>query len=745
MKRSRKNAVVLIDSGLLLTFLLCQLVFTSPVDSAITPTSARPKIGLVLSGGGARGAAHIGVLKVLEELKIPIDYIAGTSMGSIVGGLYASGMNPDEIEKALTSVDWNDTFSDDPRREGRSFRRKQDDYIYLVKSKAGFNDGDIDLPSGLIQGQKIDLLFNSLTMPVTEVDDFDKLDIPFRAVATDIVTGVPVILRSGNLARSMRASMSVPAAFAAVEIEGHLLVDGGVSDNLPIDVARQMGADIIIAVDVSTPLSPRDKLTSSVAITEQLTGILSRRNTDQQIATLTKNDFLIVPDLGDISTAGFVRAAEAIPKGVIAAELQRPRLEELSLSQAAYATYIVARRAPANFTLPVIDYVEIDNKSRIGDDVLASYLHIEIGKPLDETQLQTDIGRIYGLELFETVNYQVVQKESGECGLIIHVKERSWGPNYIQGGLASSNNFQGETNFNVGFAYTRTAINSLAGEWRTALQIGTDPAIATELFQPLDIYSRYFINPALFYQDTNYYEYENEDQVAEYRVKRYGASLAVGRQLGEWGEFRLGYRRFAGEAKVLVGPSSQADYNFDDGLVFAKISLDTFNNISFPTRGSLGSIEFTSASEALGSDTNYQQVQFNLGVAKTWGRHTLISSVTFDTTLNNDAPLESLFRAGGLLNLSGFNQDELSGQQYGLLRLAYFRRFGDFRLMPIYLGGSLEQGNVWNCSEDVSLTDTLTAGSLFIGLDTPIGPFYLGYGQAEYHNSSLYLYFGKLF
>lgn len=730
-------------NGKLWVIVFSFICFLLPVCLEAAAAADRPKIGLVLSGGGARGAAHIGVLKVLEELRVPIDFIAGTSMGSIVGGLYASGMSPDEIEKTLTSVDWDDTFRDEPRREDRSFRRKQDDTLYLIKNKPGFNDGKIELATGFIQGQKIDLLFNSLTLPVMQIDNFDNLHIPFRAVATDIVTGKAVILGSGNLALAMRASMSVPAAFAAVEIDGRLLVDGGVSDNLPIDVVRQMGAEIIIAVDISTPLRTREQLTGAFTITNQLIGFLTRRNTEEQLATLTDKDILVVPNLGDITTADFKRASEAIPKGIAAAETKREQLAKLSLPEAAYRD-IFAQKGVRQTMPPIIDFIEIDNNSKIGDNVLAAYLEIETGKPLDVDQLHEDINRLYGLELFETVNYEVIEKD-GKQGLLIKVKERSWGPNYLQFGMAWSNNFGGDSTFNVGMAYTRTAMNRLAGEWRTALQIGRDPALISELYQPLDVNSRYFINPSLLLQRSNYTNYVDGNQVAEYRTTKYGISLAAGRELGAWGEFRLGYRRIAGEAEILVGDPGSPGYNFDIGEVFARLSLDEFNDIPFPKNGAKGSIEFHSAGEAFGGDSNYDQVMFQFAMAKTWDRHTIIGLTKYYTTLNSDAPVESLYRAGGLLHLSGFSQDELSGQHFGLLELVYYRRFGNFNLMPIYIGGSLEMGNVWNQSADINFSNTITAGSLFLGLNTPIGPFYLGYGMAEYNHDSVYLYLGSPF
>jgi len=223
------------------TCLLCLVTLVPFITQAVQAQSQieeRPKVGLVLSGGGARGFAHIGVLKVLEENHIPIDYIAGTSMGSIIGGLYASGMSAAEVEVVVDGIDWDRVFIDSLPRQDRSFRRKRDDDFALVKAKPGFGDGKIKLPQGLVQGESIALLLQRLALPVATVKDFDKLSIPFRAIASNIVTGEPVVLGSGNLAQALRASMSIPAAMAPVEIEGKLLVDGGISTNLPVTVVR---------------------------------------------------------------------------------------------------------------------------------------------------------------------------------------------------------------------------------------------------------------------------------------------------------------------------------------------------------------------------------------------------------------------------------------------------------------------------------------------------------------------------
>jgi NTE family protein len=284
---------------------------TDSVAQEAKPT-ARQKIGLVLGGGGARGSAHVGVLKVIEELRIPIDYIAGNSMGAIVGGLYASGMTPDQIAHELKTIDWDDTFNDDPARPDRTFRRKRDDDFYLAKARLGMRDGEVQFPFGLIQGQKFDLHLSRLTLRSAKTHDFNKLPTPFRAVATDIETGQEVVLQSGNLARSIRASMAVPGGFDPVEIDGKLLVDGLVVNNVPVNIARDMGADIVIVVDVGSGLSKREDIKGVLSVVGQLTNILSQRNVDLQLATLKPNDIFIMPELGKLGAGDFNKAAEGI-------------------------------------------------------------------------------------------------------------------------------------------------------------------------------------------------------------------------------------------------------------------------------------------------------------------------------------------------------------------------------------------------------------------------------------------------
>ena len=729
----------------LIGFACIVLVALLPVTSihAEIPsaTTDRPRIGLALSGGGARGAAHIGVLKVLERYRIPVDYIAGTSMGSIVGGMYATGMSTNELEEMISRIDWADAFSDMIPRRDRSFRRKRDDDLYLVKNKPGISGLKLRFPPGLLDGQKIDLLLKRYTLPVVDIRNFDDLSIPFRAVASDLESGNPVVMECGDLALAMRASMSIPIAFSPREIEGRLLVDGGVSSNLPIDVVRSMGADVVIAVDISTPLQTRDELTSVLSVTSQITSILTRRNTDLQIASLKEEDIFILPDLGDITTASFDRAAEAIPAGIAAAEAVRGKLEILSLSEQEYESHIAGRARRRSHL--IIDDVRINNRSRISDEVISARLDIEKGKPLDTDRLERDLDQIFGLELFESAYYDVAY-EADSTVLDVSLRERSWGPNYLQFGIAIYEDFEGP-NFNLSAAYTRTAVNRLNGEWRTALQIGQEPGIHTEFYQPLDNKLHYFVHPhaAIDEKADNVFDSDG-NKISELNILRYGAGLAVGRELGTWGEIRAGILREGGEITGQVSDADFPDVFFDTGEMFLQFFVDELDDLNFPSSGGSLRIKLTAARENIGSDLDYDQGIVDGSYALSIGRNTGFFRGFFATTLDGDSPYQSLFRLGGFMRLSGLEQNELRGQHAALLSGMLYRRIIELSLLTLYAGLSVEYGNVFQERDHIQYDSGIAAGSLFFGLDTMIGPIYIAYGITEGDRQNYYLFLGRM-
>lgn len=724
--------------------LCCLLGQAAHTVEPYSTADGRPKIGLALSGGGARGAAHVGVLKVLEEMNIPIDFIAGTSMGSIIGGLYASGMTPEEIEAGLRTIDWEHIFSDAPPRKNRSLRRKRDDELYLVNANIGLSDdGELKFPTGAIQGQKFGLALRQLTIQVTAITDFDQLHIPFRAVASDIGSGQKVVLSGGDLATAMRASMAVPGIFAATEIDGRLLVDGGITDNLPIDVVRKMGADIVIAVDIGSPGRPAADITNLFMITEQLISIMTRTNVEQQLATLTERDVFILPELEGLSSSDFVNAATAIPLGRLGAQAQRQKLAGLGLSESAYLEHIAGRIPKPNQDNAVIDFVQIQNDSGLGDRIIMNRLNQKIGEPLDLETLEQDISRIYGLELFQSVNYDLIEEDE-KTGLLIDVRARSWGPNYLLFGFELTNDMKGNSSYNLGASYLRTNINPLGGEVRLVTQVGEAPVLGLEWHQPLDGLSPYFVAARTNYNATNVTSFgDGGAMLAEYRVNDALAEAVVGREFDEYGEARVGYRYRTGDVNLKTGSVEPGNFSYDGGQIFARLSIDRLNNFSFPHHGWAALVEYSVAREDIGSDSRFNQLKIKGNRFQTFGDgHVLGLSGLLNTTQSGVASIQDQYHLGGFLNLSGYAQDSLVEQQAGIVSAIYYRRFRSTPFMSWYVGGSLEYGGVWRETRDI-FSEGITAGSIFLGADTPIGPVYLGYGHAEQGLNTLFFYFGR--
>jgi NTE family protein len=703
----------------------------------------RPKICLVLSGGGARGAAHVGVLKQLEEWRIPIDCIAGTSMGSIVGGLYASGKSAYEIEQDLGSMDWEYIFNDDPPRKDLPFRRKQDEQRYLIDAKPGVTDqGKLKFPTGAIQGQKFDLVLRRLTLPVSTITDFDRLPIPFRAVATDIGNGSEVVLARGDLATAMRASMAVPGAFAAVKHDGRLLVDGGLTNNLPVDVVRRMGADIVIAVDISSPYMPAEEVTDMFAITAQMTSIMTRTNADRQIATLHPKDVLIVPALSDIGSGDFDRASEAVKIGYRSATQARSRLKALGLSKPQYEQFLAARRSPS-VTPPTIDFIRIKSDANASDDLIASRLHQQLGQPLDREVLEQDIDAVYGLGLFQTVGYDLVE-EDGKQGLEVNAQAKSWGPNYLQFGLELSNALEKNDSYNFAVSYQRTDLNTLGGEFRGTLQLGAAPRIGVDWYQPFDMRSLYFWESGAAYGSYNTDIYDDDgNNVAEYHITELGLEAGLGREFPGYGEFRAGYLYRTGDGSLKTGTPGWDSFNYDTAQLYSRLSFDRLDNLNFPSQGWLSVVEYAAADPSWGSDDQFDQLTARGGAFTTlYDDHVIGLSGVAMTTVDGVSPIQDRYRLGGFLNLSGYTEDSISGQQAGVLSAIYYRHFNVMPLLSWYVGTTAEYGGVWNDLSDFG-TSPEWAGSLFLGANTPLGPIYLGCGYGEEGNKTVFFYLGK--
>ncbi|WP_314918818.1 patatin-like phospholipase family protein [Pseudomonas helleri] len=724
---------------LLIFLLLC----LSPL-ALLAAEKPQPKIGLVLSGGAARGLAHVGVLKALEEQGIHIDAIAGTSMGAVIGGLYASGYKIDELEKLALSIDWQEALSDSPAREDIPFRRKQDDRDFLVRQKLSFrDDGSLGLPLGVIQGQNLALLLESLLAHSSDVRDFDKLPIPFRAVATDIVSGEKVVFRKGHLPQVIRASMSIPAVFAPVEINGQLLVDGGMVDNIPVDVAREMGVDLVIVVDIGTPLRGRKELNTVFDILNQSITLMTRSNSEVQLATLKPDDVLIKPSLASIGATDFGRSEEIINAGYRATQILENRLA--SLRQPADAQLSIARSAEER--TPVITAVKIENDSKIDDSVIRYYIRQPVGEPLDLARLQRDMGTLYGLDYFDQVQYRVVHKGQ-ERTLVISARAKRSGTDFLRLGINLSDDMHGDSAFNLGASYRVNGINRLGAEWLTRVQIGDKQELYSEFYQPLDAGSRFFVAPYINAQSQNVEAILDNDPIAEYRLERYGFGLNLGRQIGNSGEIRVGVGEAWGKADVRIGERDLPSTSFTEGFYDVKYSFDSLDNVYFPHTGEDISLNFRQFDPALGSDERYRQWEFNLDKALSSGPNTWILGGRYGRTLDQANVVTSSFLLGGARQLSGFREDAISGQNISLMRAVYYRRLTPRSYLPLdfplYAGASLERGRAWNNDNEFD-SGYINAASIFIGFDTPLGPLNFSYGINDDNQKALYLNLGQTF
>ncbi len=723
--------------------LLARSLAASLVMMALAaPAFARPKIGLVLSGGGARGVAHVGVLKVLEELRIPVDYIVGTSMGSIVAGAYAMGNDPRALETRLKTVAWDEVLNDRPPRLARSDYTKASERNNIISQELGMRDAKIVLPRGLNYGQQIEFFFNTLAANTGEVGHFDQLDIPFRAVATDIETGKMVVLARGGIARAMRASMSVPGIFAPVEVDGHALLDGGLVRNLPVDVARSMGADIIIAVNLGSTLLKRDKIVSVFGVGQQMLNILTEQNVQASIKELTAQDVLILPPLGDFSAADFENATSTIALGEAATRAAQPQLQRYSLDPAAYKQHLAQRRArhPAPSS---VNAVRIDRSrlTHMSERAVVSRISIKPGVPFSTEQLQSDLNALYASGDFQSVNHHFEQDGGGRT-LVIEPAEKEWGPNYLRAGVRLSTDLAGESDFTILLSQRSKWLTATGLEWRNEVSLGQVMALRSQLYQPLDASGRWFVAPQLNLSQTRDNLIVDDQPVATYRIRQRSIGVDVGKHIDRATTLRVGLERGVTSADPSVAVADFESQENRIGLLKLDFIRDRLDHWVFPSEGTYAFGAARLSSAGLGADSKYQRAE--AGVESVWARqqHRLNLGVRAGRIWGNELPLLELFSLGGFMNMSGYQPRQLVGEGYTYARAIYTRQTEILGLKNVYLGGSLEAGRITRRFNGPQ-AGTQLSSALFGAVDTGAGPFTLGVGFGESGNHTFYLFFGK--
>ncbi|MFN8768819.1 MAG: patatin-like phospholipase family protein [Lysobacteraceae bacterium] len=733
------------------------LLSALPVRASDGPASApaaapaggrtdRPCVGLVLGGGGARGAAHVGVLRVLERERIPVCRIAGTSMGAIVGSLYASGRSPDEIEAILAGIDWRDLFRDGPSREQLPMRRKDAQLNYRAELDLGWRDGRAVLPYGAVQGQKLGLLLRRLLLPVAGIRDFDRLPIPFRAVSTDITTGEAVVFGTGDLAQVVRASMAVPAVFAPIEINDRLLVDGGLVDNVPIPLVRRMGADVVIAVDVGSPLMAREALRSPLDVAHQMVSVLMAEKTAQRLATLGSRDVLLVPALGDFSSADFANARTIVPRGEAAAEARVDALRAYALPAEDYAAWQAAHRprpADALEEAPAIAFVEVDARRTTTADRVARRAAALEGRPATPEAIDPVLAGLYAEGTYERIGWRPVARD-GRPGILLQPLDKPWGPAYAGFGLQIADDFNGRSSYQLTAEVLRTGLTDDGAELRSLLRLGAVTELSTDLYLPLDLDRLAYAGVDAGYRAQNLPIAFGGQQAADFRLSRTGVGVRLGVQPDPRWSAELGLRAARHEARRIVGVGFDTGFGETALSLGTRLAWDSLDALSFPTRGTRAVATLDRFGGPGGSGW---VARLRADTAMAHGDHHLLLGVR-GAAVDGDPPSLAAFSTlGGFLNLSGALERGRVGERLGYARAVYYYRLaGGTGLVdvPTFVGASAEVGEVRAGDAGFAPSGATRAGSVFLGLSSPFGPVFLGYGRTSEGEDAWTLSFGNL-
>ena len=717
----------------------CCLLVAALLLSGTAQAADRPKVGLVLGGGGARGAAHIGVLEVLEQLRVPVDCVAGTSMGALVAGAWVSGLDAATMRRELAKADWADMFEDNPGYNEFNYRNKRLSQRYLPGSETGITPRGAETPPGVVTGQKIKLFFNQLVHDDAGERTIETLPLPLAIVATDIGTGERVELRDGSLTMAMRASMSVPGLMAPLVYRGRKLVDGMLVDNLPVQAARELcGAEVVIAVNVGSPLASPEQVIGLLSVFGQMVNILSEQNVTQSLARLNPGDIYIKPDLDGVSAGDFQRNGEVADMGRIAALASADALRRLAVDEGAYAAYRQRLAIPVDGSMR-IDEIQVADLKTVNSATLTRYIDQQIGAPLDATALNKGLMRAYGDGSYQSVDYTLLRQHDRNVLRILPV-EKSWGPDYLRLGLNLNATARSGSSFAVRGAYQQTWINALGGELLFSAELGKETGIGVDWYQPLEPAQRYFFeaSSSTRYIDTPVY-IENQ-RVAEYRNQLSRLDLTLGYNISLVGQARLGWREQRVDVAIQTGLPLVPALPLRTTGWLADLQLDQLNRLYFPTSGwSVRASWFESAREG------FNRVTLALNLVRPIGNWVLGARATYDGSTHGRLPLQDSATLGGLLNLSGYAQGQLLGDKvtYGHVRLE--RILGR---MPMGLRGdlrvgmALEAGRVGRPLAHTNPGDWLDSAALYLGGETPLGPMYVGLGASSTGRTNAYLSIG---
>lgn len=729
-------------------FGVLSIFFAENISAEPSKVPHRPRVGLVLAGGGALGMAHVGVLKVLEANRIPVDIITGTSMGSIVGAGYASGATVREMEEMLSGTDWDALFNESLSRQDVEYRAKYGrGGQFLGDAKIGVTGEGLASFVGVVSGQHVLPLLQRLYYRTPGDINFDSLPIPYRAIAADIETGKAVVLGSGDLARAARASMAVPGFFTPVEIDGKYLVDGGIANNLPVDVALSMGAQKLIVVDLVADLKKKNELTSILNISGQIISILLAQNSDLQRKNMRKGDLLLEPDLKGYGATDFNKASEIFAKGEAVALAHLAELRKFAVSEKEYAEY-QRSRSGKRFDSPVLTAINLTTDLPSESEVIDTAFADQIGKPFDAAIIESKIKDLYDEGHLASLAYKVENNTDGQATLAVEAKKPKWYDQYFQVGFSLQDDFKGDSAYQLALGARFNELNDAGAFLDLRFDIGWRPMLELDYYQPLYENSSYFINPIVTLDRYQVPVQVDKDIIAEYERNRIIGGLGLGRKLGKSGEVQVGIERGSGEFSRHIGDPSLPEGSYEIGDYFGKINIDSRDTPDFPRRGLLFDFKTARNTENLGSSDVFTQISGSTQLPLTYGVNTLALSTDYGTNLET-VPGNRVFVLGGMFDIAGYQPGGLSASDFFVGRVTYYRELaslgGAFAKLNLFGGGEIEMASLRSDIAQIQDNTDLVGGLLFLGADTPLLPIYLAAGTNNDHESAFYLNVGRIF
>jgi NTE family protein len=642
----------------------------------------RTTVGVALEGGGAKGLAHIGVLRWFEEHHIPIDYIAGTSMGGLVAGLYATGYSPAEIEKIISGIDWDQVLAGQTRYEDLSFRRKEDLRALPNYLELGLRYG-ISLPGGLNSGQAVSLIIDKYLLPYSAPKSFDDLPTPFRCVAADLVTGKQEVFASGSISNALRATMSIPGVFAPVRAGTKILADGGLLNNLPTDVLKKMGPDVAIGVHLSVGPTDPSKLRTLLGVAGGSTGVMIDANV---LHGMELSDILLTIDVAGFTTMQFASSAGIIPKGYEAAQAREALLDRLRLSDEDWSRYMARRESRKVAIVAKANFVEVQgasaNLSRDIEKKLSGY----VGQPIDTKKLEQDIGELQGEGRFDSISYSLAQR-NGETGLLITAQEKTYAPPFLKPGFT----VDGADTDNVGFTFaarlTFLDVGGYRSELRTDFAFGSRYGLGVEYYHPFTPKTRWFIAPQFVAARTPLNLYSKSTLLAEYRENTVNGGIDIGYGFDRFSELRIGYSAGYLDATKRIGSALLPSVSGRTGATRVRYALDHFDNPVIPRRGVALLSEGKWVDTNPGATTGFPLATTTISGFVPISKPSSVYAVAEGGTLfgHSQTGLPA-FALGSPSRLAAYGLDEILTNQYYYFRLGYLHQLAS---LPAFLGGGL--------------------------------------------------------